>query len=379
MRQSIVLLFFFTSLFGGQPSPVEQAIIAAQRAIEKDPGQPDGYNALAMALARRARDTADTTYYDRAEAAIKRSLAVSPDNFEALKAQCWIRLGRHEFADALVLAKQLNRRVPDDPAMYGFLVDANAELGNYKEAEEAAQWMLDLSRNGVPGLTRAAYLREIFGDRDGAMELMRMAYTRTHPAEIEDRAWMLVHIGQLFTAGGKLKEAAEVLNEALTLVPDYHYALAALAKVRTAEDAHSEAVKLMRRRYEVAPHPENLFDVAAALHNAGKRAEAMKTFLEFEKLALAESAGWDNANRELISYYADYALKPAKALSIAKLEIARRRDVATIDAYAWALHRSGMHREAREEIKKALAIGAADPNILKHARAIEARDRMAKR
>jgi len=59
--------------------------------------------------------------------------------------------------------------------------------------------------------------------------------------------------------------------------------------------------------------------------------------------------------------------------------IARRRDVATIDAYAWALHRSGMHREAREEMKKALAIGATDPNILKHARAIEARNGMAKR
>jgi hypothetical protein len=36
-----------------QPSPAEQAISQASQSIEKAPSQPDGYNTLALALARR--------------------------------------------------------------------------------------------------------------------------------------------------------------------------------------------------------------------------------------------------------------------------------------------------------------------------------------
>ena len=67
--------------------------------------------------------------------------------------------------------------------VYGFLVDAYAELGDYAEAEKAAQWMLDLRPGNVPGLTRAAYLRELFGDLDGrARADGRARYERTRRA-----------------------------------------------------------------------------------------------------------------------------------------------------------------------------------------------------
>jgi hypothetical protein len=74
--------------------------------------------------------------------------------------------------------------------IYGFLTDANVELGNYKEAEEAAQRMLDLRPGNLPGVTRAAYLRELFGDVDGALELMNMALQSTPTTEAEDAAWI---------------------------------------------------------------------------------------------------------------------------------------------------------------------------------------------
>jgi tetratricopeptide (TPR) repeat protein len=260
--------------------------------------------------------------------------------------------------------------MPDDWMVYGFLVDASAELGNYKESEKAAQWMLDLSRGGIPALTRTAYLREMFGDVEGALELMSMAYKRIDPLEVEDRAWTLVQIGHLYAVAGKLDEARSALNQALELMPEYHYALAGLAKVRSEQGARDEAVRLMKRRFALAPHPENLFDVAVELHGAGKRAEASKAFAEFEKLALAESRNLDNANRELIAYYADYAKRPTQALRIAEMEIARRRDVATLDAWAWALHRAGRQAEARAAIEEALGTGTVDRKIRTHAKAI---------
>jgi hypothetical protein len=129
-------------------------------------------------------------------------------------------------------------------------------------------------------------------------------------------------------------------------------------------------VQLLRRRYELAPHPENAFDLAAALSKAGKYAESKAVFAMFKKKALAESKSWDNANRELIFYYTDYAARPADALAVAEREIARRKDIFTLDAYAWALHRSGRSREALRHIETALAVGTAEPRILYHAGAI---------
>jgi tetratricopeptide (TPR) repeat protein len=177
-------------------------------------------------------------------------------------------------------------------------------------------------------------------------------------------------VGHLLTVTGKIDDAGRVLEQALRLMPDYHYALAALAKVRAAEERHLDAVSLLRTRYEFAPHPENLFDLGVALHRAGKVDESAAIFADFERKALAESQNEDNANRELIAFYADYAQKPGEAHRIAKQEIARRHDVLTLDALAWALHKSGRDTEALPHIERAVAVGTVDTRILYHAGAI---------
>src|SRR6266702_6131748 len=214
-------------------SPAERSIAEARKAIEKKPTQYAGYNQLAMALARRARETSEVTYYAQAEDALKKSFELTPTNLDGEKVHVWLLLGRHEFPAALDAAKILNKRVPDDVLIYGFLTDANAELGNYKEAERAAQWMLDLRPGNLPGVTRAAYLRELFGDVDGALELMDMAYQSTPPTETDDRAWILTQMGHLLIISGKTDKAEKLLQQALALFPGYHYVLGNLAKVRS--------------------------------------------------------------------------------------------------------------------------------------------------
>jgi tetratricopeptide (TPR) repeat protein len=370
---AVVVGLALTAHAASPGTPAERAIVAARQAIEKSPESADPHNQLALALARRAREIADPAKYDEAFGALSKSFERAPDNFDGLKVRAWLLLGKHEFAQALDLAKQLNKRVPDDVMVYGLLADAHTELGNYPEAEQATQWMLDLGRSSVPGLTRAAHLRELFGDLDGAIELMISAYQRTSPIESEDRAWVLSQLGHLYLLQDKLDEAERVLVEAIALFPGYHYALANQAKVHSARGKHSEAADLLRRRYEAAPHPENLFDLAVALKRAGKREQAKKAFADFERAARAETSGWDNANLQLVFYYADHAMKPADALRVARVEIARRRDVYTLDAYAWALLRSGRPAEARTHIETALAVGVVDPKLLYHAGVIAMR------
>jgi tetratricopeptide (TPR) repeat protein len=350
-------------------SPAEKMIASAERTIAGQPNA-EAYNRLALALARRARETADPVFYDRARKALDESFRIAPENFEGQKARVWILLGKHEFADALREATALNHRAPDDLMVYAMLVDANAELGNYGAAEIAAQWLLDLRPGTVIGLTRAAYLRELFGDLDGAIELMSQAYDRTPATETEDRAWLLTQLAHLQRLSARPALSEALLAEALRLFPNYHYALAELAKMRLGQKRYADAITLLQQRFAAAPHPENEYALAEALERAGRRGEARTAFQEFEKKARAESSRADNANSELIFYYVDHAHRPREALELAEREMERRPDVYTRDAYACALLANRRRDEARQQLEKALAVGTRDPLLLEHAQRV---------
>jgi tetratricopeptide (TPR) repeat protein len=361
----ITVLLIATAAFSA--TPAEMAIQTAQAKIATHPDHAPYYNALAMAYARRARETSDVRYYGQAEETLRRSFALAPDNYDGLKTQAWLQLGRHEFANALDTATKLNKKMPDDVIVYGYLVDANVELGNYQEAVTAAQWMLDLRPGNIPGLTRAGYLRELHGNLPGALELMQMAYDATPTVETEDRAWLLTQMSHLAFVSGDLSKAEMYAGRALDLFPDYHYALGALAKARIAQKRYDDAVTLLSKRYAAAPHPENLYALAEAMELAGRTEESRKAFAEFERKSLTETNIADNSNHELIAYYTDHAHDPAKALEVAKREVERRKDVFTLDSYAWALAANGKYEAAKAQIQKALQVGVKDPTILAHA------------
>lgn len=331
---------------------------------------PAAWTERAMALARRARETSDAAFYVQGLEAVERALALAPQDFEALKAKAWLLLGQHRFDEALAIAQRLNAKAPDDVIVYGLLTDAYVELGRYAEAERACQWMLDLRPGNLPALTRASYLRELFGDAEGALELMALALDQTPAGEAEERAWVLTQIGHLRLALGRPAEAEATLTQALEAFPGYHYALGQLARVRGEQGRHAEAARLREQHYAAAPHPENLYELGAALRRAGRRKEAGQAFARFERAARAEMASPDNANRELIYYYTDHARRPAEALRVAEVEIARRSDLFTLEAYAWALRANGRHREARRHMEAALAVGSRDARLLHHARAL---------
>lgn len=352
-------------------SPAAKRIEAARRAIAANNDKnADGWNDLALALARRARETADPAFYKEAWTATERSLAAEPGNLEARRLQVWILLGQHEFQKAADAGEALNKQVPDDVLTYGLLSDAYVELGKYEQAEKATQWMLDLRPGNVPGLTRGAHLRELFGDHAGAVEFMDTAFRRTADGEVEDRAWILTQIAHLSLLTCRTDAADAVLKEALTLFPDYHYALARSAEASVQKGQAAEALALRRRHYAAAPHPENLFELGLALERAGEAAEARQTFARFEESARKEMESWDNANIELIYYYADVANRPADALALAKKEEARRQDVRTLEALAWAHHKSGRSAEAVPFIERALKVGVKHPATFYRAGAI---------
>ncbi len=272
-------------------------------------------------------------------------------SYDASKAHVVGLLKQQEFAAALDLAKKLNKQTPDDVAIYGYMADAEMALGDYEKAVENTQWMLRLRPGNAQGLLRAGLLRELHGDANGALEALQMAYDATPFANRDERAGMLAQISRVDLAAGDVKGAEGCANSALEIVPGDDAALGALGEVRMAQKRFGEAAELFRKRYTASLRVADLFTMGKA-EAAGGDAATPKTFAEFERLAMKAESAADNANRELVEYYLDYAKLPEKALVVAENEAAQRHDAFTLAVYARALRANGQAERAEEQIAR---------------------------
>src|ERR1700756_149327 len=168
MRSGFFLLSLTVStscfLQGQVTSPVVTRVASAEKRVASESKSWEAYNDLAFALCRLARDTENIADYERAELAVLKSLELSPGNYDARKLMAVTLVGKHDYERARSLVLELNHRVPDDIAVWGLLVDIHTAYGSYKEAERAAQWILDLRRASTLGFVKAAGLRDTFGD-----------------------------------------------------------------------------------------------------------------------------------------------------------------------------------------------------------------------
>ena len=354
-------------------TPAQQKISWAEAAIKAHPDRSQPYNDLAFAYTQRVRETADSAYYVQAETALQKSFQITPDNLEGQKAQLMILLGRGEFRQVLALAKVLNRKTPDDILLYGFIADAAIALGDYSDAEEAAQWMLDMRPGNVPGLLRGAALRRLYGDARGATDFFSQAYQQMAPTQTEELAWTLTEMADLQLSTGDIDGADKLIHSAMQRFPGYYAALEVSAQVQTARQNYSEAADLLRERNLKSPTAASQYALAKALERAGQASEAASAFADFVAMARPLINNNENANEELISYYLGRGHDAAEALRIAQLEITKRHDVNTLDAYAWALCGNGRYDEAQKQISVALAVGVREARMFYHAGIIAAK------
>jgi tetratricopeptide (TPR) repeat protein len=172
---------------------------------------------------------------------------------------------------------------------------------------------------------------------------------------------------------GDIDGAEKLLHSALQQFPGCYAALEDLARVQTARQHYSESIDLLRQRNLKFPTPASRYALAQALERAGETTEAGLAYADFATTARPLINASENANEELISYYLGPGHDPAEALRIAQLEITRRHDVNTLDAYAWALSGNGRYQEAQRQIAVALAVGVREARIFYHAGTIAAK------
>ncbi len=358
-----------------RPSPAEQSIAAARQQIATDAKRPQGYNELAIASIRRARETGDPRFLGDAETALATGLQLAPNDFQLQKTSIALLLGRQQFTQALAKAGLLHSKVPDDVTLYGYLAEANIALGNYTDADTDAQWMLNLRPNNIPGLLLGARLRMVYGDAPGALEFLNQAFGETPQIEPEEQASIANRIAEIELAQGQLPAAGQALAQAEGLFPRSSVTRMNLARLRLAQGKPLEAVSLLQQQAaqeqaQGSSSTGTLFLLAQA-QGAAKQPEAAATWSRFEASAKAETDKPANSNLDLILYYAGLAdaapVNAGAALALAQQRVATQHDADTLDAYAWALYANGKFAEADGEMQKAMAPGTGSAQFDEHA------------
>lgn len=348
-------------------SPAEQLIQSAKGQLLANPKKLQAFNDLASAYIKRARETADPRYYANADDALARGLAVDPSDFQLLKTQVALMLCRHQFAQAKEKATVLNHRWRDDVATYGYLAEAEIALGEYADAETNTQWMLNMLPNNVPGLILGAKLRVLFGEPDGALDFLNLAYAETSPTEVEELAWIANQMAAVEINAGKVDAADGSLDRADQTFPHYAYTLENRARVRLAQHRPIDAVALLMQARQIDSDPHVTYELAKAEAAAGQTADAHAALVEFEKVASETANQVNDSALDLILMYAESTATKARALELARHQVELRSDVWTLDANAWALYASGKYTDADASMQRAIAVGIRSAQLFDHA------------
>jgi tetratricopeptide (TPR) repeat protein len=288
----------------------------------------------ARAWVAKARTTGDPGYTTLAEQAVECQLSRSPQDAEARRWRAHILIQFHRFGEAESAARALVALPAPRALDWTLLGDAQMEQGELDAAAESYQRAVDL-RPGLEVYDRIGWLRWLWGDVDGALEMAQMAASAGVPTDPEPLAWALTRLGWLNALAGR---PAPELDAALALVADYHPALFARGRVRL----H-------------AGSPEAADDLA----KVGATVEAVRALAEVAPGPDVETVR-DQDPRGYATWLAER--DAAKAMSILEEELRVRHDATTRMALAWARWKAG--GEVAEEARSALATGIVEPRVL---------------
>ncbi|MBT0770674.1 tetratricopeptide repeat protein [Kineosporia sp. J2-2] len=360
-----------------RPEPAERAartgtvaetITATQAHLREFPEDAAGWATLGSAYVQQARISGDPTLYPRAEGALRRSLEQRPEgNADAMTGMGALANARHEFAEALEWARRAQRADPYDATALGVQDDALTQLGDYPGARRAAQRMLDLAP-GVASFARASYHFEQTGDVAAARTALDRALAEA--VQPSDIAFCRLYLGELAFGQGDPREALEQYRRGLEAEPDGPALLAGRARARAAT---GDTVGAERDYADVVarlPLAQYLLEYAELLASTGRTAQARQQLALIDAETRLQQANGVVDDLAVAVVAADHG-RPDVAVKHARAEWSRRHSVLVADALAWALHRAGRNREAKEFAVRAGKLGWRNATFSYHRGMIE--------
>ena len=338
--------------------------------LEKDPNDTKVRLQIAMIYLAEARITGEHPYYYPAVIKILDGiLYLDPNNFEATTFKASVKMSQHQFAEAKVLAEKAQKINPANAYVYGVLVDANVELGNYEEAVKMSDKMQQL-KPSLESYSRASYLREIYGDFKGSIEAMKLAVQAGLPGS-EPFCWSKNTLGQLYQTTGQMQAAEQQYNDILVVRPSYAFAERGQAQVLKDAKQYDKALEILDKAAKVMPEfsfHEEMADIYAL---QGNKEKAMKKYEEVVEMLDQDAKSGHAVDLELCKLYTktgqfDLALKHG----LIEYKI-RPKNIDVNHALAWVYFNQKDYKKAQEHVIVALKTGSQNPELLQEAAKIE--------
>lgn len=317
---------------------------------------------LAALFIAKARSGGDAGFYKQAEACAQAMQDLDGGAQAAQLVLGHVRHALHDFPAAERIARQLtaSRGMFLD---HGLLGDVLLDQGRLDEAREVYQRMVD-SKPCLQSYARIAQLRWLYGDLDGARELLTTAAGAGSQRDPESLAWVWSRRAQLELQSGDAATAKQLAEKALALVEGYPAALAVCGRAAWALGDADLAVSSLTAAAERSVLPEHLWAQADVLRAVGRTVDAAAV-----EAALLRSGEREDP-RTFALWLATTNRTPARALQLAEAELRLRQDVLTYDVVAVARLRSGDLDGAHAAMQSALATGLREPRLQLHAGAL---------
>lgn len=352
---------------------ITEAYDKSIEALKLNPEDLRQYIKLAGVYIAEGRITGNNAYYG--SAAMKMANKVIDEKtgnkdlaFQALSIKSAVLLNLHQFKEALAVAKEAETMNQSNAAIYGALVDANVELGNYDQAVQDCDRMVSI-RPDLRSYSRISYLRQIHGDNRGAIDAMKMA-VEAGGAGDENTEWARVTLGDLYMDIGNLDSAEFQYKYSLGYRDNYPFAQIGLAKVEKARKNYDSAIALTKAAIGTMSESSFVAQLADLYELKGdekKAAEIRDDVIDLlnEGESENEKAGiTHNGNRELANAYLS-AKKYDKALEFAKKDLEMRPENTDANELAsWICYQKGDYAAAKGYADKALRMNTKNPSTL---------------
>lgn len=348
----------------------KEKVAELKEKIKKEPGDIKPRLQIAVIYLSEARITGEHPYYYPAILTIlDGALAMDPKNFEATTFKASVKMSQHQFAEARELAETARHINPNNAYVYGVLVDANVELGNYEEAVKMSDRMQEL-KPSLESYSRASYLREIYGNYPSSIEAMKLAVQAGLPGS-EPQCWSKNILGHLYETTGQLDKAEQQYKGILMMRPSYAFALAGQARIEKARKEYDKSLATLGKAARIMPEFSFHEQMAEIYTLQGDKEKARKTYADVVKMLDEDAHSGHAVDLELCKLYTKSGQLDSALVYGLKEYKKRPKNIDVNHALAWAYFNQRDFKHAQQHMDVALRTGSKDPELLRQAGAIQ--------
>ena len=345
---------------------VESEIDFWQKKFDAAPNQISYLSILASNYSKLFENTGEVKYlYKAEELLVKSNEAYNYSVVGTIRSLGRNYISQHRFKEALVLANKALAIGEGMKETQKLLFDVNMELGNYTDAEKNLKYLNDAS--DFDYLIRASKWNDHLGDLKTAISLMEKAKEVAILNENKAlKIWTYSNLGDLNGHAGEIQKSYDYYLKTLELEPNNSYAMKGIAWIAFSHERNTFEANRIIDKISKTHHTPDFYLLKAQIAEFEKDTVAKNENLTayFQMLESINYGAMYNKYNALI--YADDKNTAAKALEIAKIEIAHRPTPDSYDLLAWSYYNLGDSKKALEIAEKYVVGKSFEPQLNYH-------------